>query len=938
MHAHASPTEIAAELLSVAPSARRDWLAARRVPSLALIEALKARSDSLVASEPAVALDAVEAAELVAALGEQPLEGALASWARGNWQMMHDPGAAVAAYRRALEPYRRAGEQLSVARLLTNLVFPLTEQGLLDQAAVAVDEARSLLLTLGEPAQLPLLVLEQNAGWLLHNQERYAEAMAAYERALALAYTLELPERAVDIQVNRTVTLARFGRLEEEEATLLASREQAERLGRRLTLARIELNLGDMYGAQGRLIDSLRRLQAAQAGFASLGNRMELGSVLLAEAALFSRLGALPEARNCYAEALERFSAHQMQPQIGIALLRGAIVERNAGDYAACARLLARADAVWSAVGQKRWQANVRLEQAELWLTRGDAERSLAVLTALPDVPGARLEAQQLAITAGAWALRYAEGDAGAFEHALAAHSSAYAAAVGHSDRLLERRVLAGLGRLQLERDPGSSRQQLERALELDEATRRTLSVEELKAEFQQQSADLLGPLMQLALARDEPLDALAAVWRVKGGPLLDLLSLVDEQADPHLAAAMDDVRRRLALHRWRLALEHSGDVPDSVREQLDPHTRELEDELRALRRRRLGAPVDTAPAVVRRLLAGMDADVLLEYVQCDGTLWALRATREGECRAVALAPLSAVGELLDDLQLSMQHAAGALSHEQPPDARLLDEVLPLLRHAYELLLAPLGQLPDAARVLVAPCSPLYLLPFGALHDGRRYLAERVDLEFMLSGALLGAPAASGASGGVLVLGSSAGGQLAGVQTEAAAIAAALPESELMIDRPRSVAELLEREVAPRVLHLAAHSVLREDAPLFSALRLTDELLSVEQCYELPLRGTRMVVLSGCTTTSGLDTGGALLAFQSALFAAGAGSAISSLWPVSDRQSVVWMERLYAFIAAGAAPAAAVRSTQRELLREQRHAHPAVWAAFMCTERSGTTS
>src|SRR5262249_46993411 len=123
---------------------------------------------------------------------------------------------------------------------------------------------------------------------------------------------------------------------------------------------------------------------------------------------------------------------------------------------------------------------------------------------------------------------------------------------------------------------------------------------------------------------------------------------------------------------------------------------------------------------------------------------------------------------------------------------------------------------------------PLYLVPFAALHDGDCYLVESHAITLTPCAVLGSAPVPAAPGDGTLVLAASAAGRLAGVASEVAAVAAALPGSELLYDQPDSIAALLRRARAPRVLHIAAHSLPREDAPLFSALQLHGELLSVE--------------------------------------------------------------------------------------------------------------
>jgi CHAT domain-containing protein len=203
------------------------------------------------------------------------------------------------------------------------------------------------------------------------------------------------------------------------------------------------------------------------------------------------------------------------------------------------------------------------------------------------------------------------------------------------------------------------------------------------------------------------------------------------------------------------------------------------------------------------------------------------------------------------------------------------------------------------------------------------------------SGALLAAPPPPTLpTAAPLVIAASAERRLGAVEQEAAAISGAFPDSLCLIDDPQALAQLADMARAPRLLHIAAHSSLREDAPIFSALQLAGGLLSVEECYELPLAGAELVTLSACATAAGLETGGALLAFQSAFFIAGARQVVSSLWPIDDQATVVWMRHFYQLLATGLPAPTALRQTQRLLMADPATDHPAIWAAFICSRRA----
>jgi CHAT domain-containing protein len=93
----------------------------------------------------------------------------------------------------------------------------------------------------------------------------------------------------------------------------------------------------------------------------------------------------------------------------------------------------------------------------------------------------------------------------------------------------------------------------------------------------------------------------------------------------------------------------------------------------------------------------------------------------------------------------------------------------------------------------------------------------------------------------------------------------------------------------------------------------------------------RLVVLSGCETAGGDEAGRAAggdewVGLVRAFLLAGAGRVVASLWPVDDRITAGFMARLYAALAAGRPPAAALRSAQLAVRAE--HPQPIHWAAF----------
>jgi CHAT domain-containing protein len=270
-------------------------------------------------------------------------------------------------------------------------------------------------------------------------------------------------------------------------------------------------------------------------------------------------------------------------------------------------------------------------------------------------------------------------------------------------------------------------------------------------------------------------------------------------------------------------------------------------------------------------------------------------------------------------------------------------------RALYDTLIAPIddwlnaaGTKPKAEQIsqlLVVPDASLRYVPFAALHDGRRWLAQRYALSTDLSGSAQRDSAPS-TSRGVLAFGrSTADGEhaaLPGVERELAAVTG--ERGAVALNEAFTAASLrsgLERK--PAVVHIASHFDLSPAGEDKSYLLLGDgQHLSLADLRQLPWDGVQLALLSACDSAVTVEAGHGreLVGFATALLGAGARNVVASLWRVSDGATADWMKTFYAEQAQR--PRRAVSSqtlaqTQRRWLREHAGsplAHPHYWAAF----------
>jgi CHAT domain-containing protein len=325
-----------------------------------------------------------------------------------------------------------------------------------------------------------------------------------------------------------------------------------------------------------------------------------------------------------------------------------------------------------------------------------------------------------------------------------------------------------------------------------------------------------------------------------------------------------------------------------------------------------------------------------------------------------------------------------------------------LANAVYRLALLPLeSELKASTSLRVAADGPLQMLPFAALHDGKGWLANRFEISYLTSERdLLFEYVPTGAPSAPVVLAwspqpgaaPSNKGQhltpndfpeLKGVNNEASAVSALLPNSRLLTAAAASDETALKL-ASPKVLHVAAHGLFvgtaagtgasrglrlsagtttqpdavptlsattsppggdsEVDPAIRSALVLapepsgkTDGFLTGYEVQTMDLFGTELAVLSACETGRGdpLRLQG-VRGMRAAFFTAGVQSLVVSLWHVQDQATVDLMRSFYRSIEQHVGRRRALRDAMDEA--KKRSDDPSTWAAFILLGRTGPLS
>lgn len=148
------------------------------------------------------------------------------------------------------------------------------------------------------------------------------------------------------------------------------------------------------------------------------------------------------------------------------------------------------------------------------------------------------------------------------------------------------------------------------------------------------------------------------------------------------------------------------------------------------------------------------------------------------------------------------------------------------------------------------------------------------------------------------------------------------------------------KEVAPdyQLLHLAMHTFLDDEDPLFSKLLFennttwSESFLTVSEIYTSRFNAD-LVVLSACNTGYGkILPGEGVMSLSQAFMSAGCPSTVTTLWQIPDIKSTKLMVDFYDHLGKGDSKSIALRKAKLNYINTSKSvkaSHPYFWAAYL---------
>ncbi len=933
-------------LISRAPSRRAATMA--RFPSLLddeLAHLLAERYRQAVNGNPRLAKGAAHALDILAKRHPTPVTRAYADWTTGlaTLQIAGQPAEALALLDAATARFLLLNEQLIAAIIQIGKLSALILLGRYEETIMYGATIRERLRARGDRAGL--CKVAQNLGNLHLRRGAYELAEQHYHEALELALATADPAMIACAEHGLANLMAIQQRPHQANLHYERAMTHATAAGATVTQAEITCSLGGLALSTGRYAEALDYLERSCHHYRTLNMPHELRRAELELAEAYLQLNMVAEATARYRQiylVLTDLGLRSEQARACLGYGRACLL---AGQTAQARLLSEQAHALYQAEGNRVGMAMATLNLAQIAYTDHD----VAVAATLAATVSRDLE--QLGAYSQLLLARWLHGEAcrllGNVVRAKQLLTKTLELATPDAPPIAQR-CLTSLGLLELAQGKRvAAEAYFVRACELIEQLRAPLPAEEVRTAF---VADKLTPFYELARIclndrhSDRQAEALITVERARSRALLDMMRREFVSLSPpdpavaELITQFELVRTEVSWFDQQIHRLTRYAHPDDQGRigALQQAAREREQLLNRLGRQivRQHAPARGEPDLDISLLSrqlGTDT-VLVEYAYLDDELLAFLVDAEGVQVVRGLASAPQVSSAIAQSRFQL----GTLRHGAQIKPTLLVQLTERMQHhlrlLYRLLMAPLEPLLGGRGLIIVPHRDLYYLPFHALHDGSSYLIERCEVTYAPSARVYQSVALRPEQPIERLL-------LVGVpdertprlQAEIDQLRGIFPATTVLLGDEATREALGRHGSSADLLHLACHGEFRQDSPLLSALVLGDGRLTVHDIYQLQLGG-ELAVLSACESgMSSVAPSDEIFGLVRGFFAAGVPALIVSLWEVDDGSTTRMMQRFYAALFAGAAPATALRSAQLAALSEQPH--PFFWAPFTLVGR-----
>ena len=908
-----------------------------------VVSSLTALVPQLVKSDRNRAIAVTEAAVMIANRLGDAESVAQSLRAKGNAHYaLGQSKTASEHHREALRLFRSVGATEQVGRTLSSSIQPLILQGRYRQAFAAEREARKIFTEQGNRWRVARLDL--NLGNILDRQDRFAEALECFERAykyLAIQ-DKEDPEGVAVALHNMAVGYVSLNNFRAAESTYEKARSFASEHDMPVLVGQADYNIAWLHYLRGDYSRAISMLRVARETCRGTGDEYHVALCHLDLSEIYLQLNLIAEAAEAAEQASASFSHLGMHYEQAKAIANLGLATSRQGNASHSLELFLRARQIFAREKNKVLPSVIDQYRALVLFGEGrDAEARRLCLAAFAVLRKFKLTQKTIECRLLLARLDLRKNNINAAQQKCAGALKSLAP--------LELPVLSCQAytlRGQIQAAAGHDRRSYvayQRAKRYLDSLRNRIHAEELKISFMKDRVEIYEALVALRMksaGRPRALaEILGMIEQAKSRTLFDFLSisrspLLEVQGQTEHAKRIRELREEL---NWYFHRREAAQLEEASRQhlaELRAETQRRERELLKLSREHV--PVNdrdgemplTTTYSVHQIREALPPDTtILEYFQVQGQMIVLSVSRD-KLQIAPLGDLSRISMSLDLLHLQLSKLRLDPDYVARFAKALLRATQNHLRELYTLLVEPVRNSIAGSHLVIAPHGILHSLPFQALFDGDQYLIDRFTVSYAPSASVysLCQKRSAQAGGGSLILGIP-DPTVPFVLEEVGAVAACLPESEVLLGPNATAEQLRQKGPGSRFIHISTHGYFRRDNPMFSGIRLGDSYLSLYDLYQLKLPA-ELVALSGCST--GLNVvaaGDELLGLARGLIHAGAETSMLTLWDIHDQSSAQLMKLFYSNLARGSSKAIALQQAMAHVKSERPH--PYYWAPFI---------
>ena len=854
---------------------------------------------------------------------------------------------ALVLYEASMNLYQSLNLPAESARVAVGQLNAMMYLGKYDEALRLANDAVTICEKHNDTLSLAKIIM--NRGNIYFRLSQYRDALVEYEMAQGLFTQLNDTHYIAMAQVNAASMQMMLDNFNEAEQLLQQARLIFVDQGLQGILAITDHNLAELSFYQGNYQHALQIFNKAKETFNKQENEVDAAYVDLYRSDVYLALNLWAEALTLTQEIRPIFIEAEMNWEVGRSWLNEAVALAHLEDGRSPDTALREAKTIFATENNQIWLAATDLYEATF--ARLSNQYDIALVSA-QNAATIYAQAEMHSRAAQCYALvgdvlvqteAWSEAEQ-TLQKALAEIAGAYLPAITYLCHY-------GLGRIALAKDNISqAREHYQQSILAIEQLQAAIGAEDYKIAFLSDKMRVYEGYVLLCLREDNDAginEAFATVEKAKSRALLDALAreidtIKSDEANSELLYKLDNLKRELNWYYNRL----NGNQDNNERSSqqwltLTKAVAQREKQLSKLLNQWRQPDLATAPnnpiwtinaeKMQESIPNGL---TLLEYFISGQQIILFGIDKETVWYHSLDTPPAVINDLLSQYRFQMNKFSYGPTYRQRYAASLLETTTHTLQTLYELLLAPIYNRITHKTIVIIPHGLLHYVPFHALYDGEKHLIEKNCISYAPSATILYRlmnqtidlsnhyPMVIGLDDPTIPL----------AQQEAQTIASMFPDAHLYTAEAATVATLKGNIANASFLHLSTHATFRNDNPLFSALKLADGWVSVNDLYNLP-QVPPLVTLSACETGRyQIAVGDELVGLCRGLFSAGAQSIVVSLWMVEDAATADLMKAFYAHLQKGETVSAALRKAQLMIKKEKPH--PYYWAPFILLGRT----